>query len=75
VRFYGSIRIPFFKAFSPRIGFISRNYGSHRYNPRAIDGTTLMHGGSAAPTLGSWVRTFACVAFLLYVCVHYFLFS
>ncbi len=50
MRLYGSIRLPFLKAFSPRVGFISERIGGRSrptYNARQIDATTLLRGGSA----------------------------
>lgn len=50
MRLYGSIRLPIFKAFSPRIGFVTERLGRRSqvaYNPRQIDATTLQRGGSA----------------------------
>jgi hypothetical protein len=48
MRFYGSIRLPIFKHFSPRIGVISEPvHPFRRYNAHQIDETTLTHGGSA----------------------------
>jgi hypothetical protein len=50
MRLYGSIRLPFLKAFSPRIGFVTDRIGRAArptYNAHAVDGTTLTRGGSA----------------------------
>ena len=41
MRIFGSIRIPLFKAFAPRIGFVTGPLGRH-YNAHAIDETTLL---------------------------------
>ncbi len=42
MRIFASIRLPLFRAFAPRIGFISEPIGHRHYNAHAIDSTTLL---------------------------------
>lgn len=69
MRFYGSIRLPFFKVFSPRIGFVTdrislRKPERPRYTSSMVDGTTLTRGGSAPGSQAGLVLYVAACGFL-----------
>jgi hypothetical protein len=42
MRFFASVRLPIFKAFAPRVGFVTGSFGHRHYTSSMVDETTLL---------------------------------
>ena len=67
MRFYGSIRLPIFKRFAPRIGFVTDSVHpfQRRYTSAMVDETTLLPHHPFP--WGAWLIGLALAVFIAYL--------